>query len=168
MFKFFSNSKLGNLSRALLFFVLLLANFSAWSFASPVGGAPDEDNLVTTVWCGELATNLRESKNLRPYRESLEFDGKVKPATEFCRYDPQNYKYHLVPYLAANPHQCFVSSGQNESAACQTESKSLTVRKFFESAVDTTYIKSIRNFVGSDVESSVVKMRLFNSFLAAV
>jgi hypothetical protein len=90
------------------------------------------------------------------------------PATDYCAYDSEDYKYLLIPFLVASPQQCLIDVGQDESAACQSPQKATQARKFFESAVDSRYIESLRIFVGPDVESSVVKMRLFNSFLAAV
>jgi hypothetical protein len=135
---------------------------------SAIGSSPDEDNVLTTIWCGKNAANLRATDALRINRETTKFDGGVKPATEFCRYDPKNYKYHLIPSLVAAPQQCYLSAGQDTSASCQKSVREFTVRKFFEAAVETNYISVARVFVGVDVEASVAKMRLFNSFLAAV
>jgi hypothetical protein len=70
--------------------------------------------------------------------------------------------------LVASPQQCFLSAGQDSSAFCQKSLKEVTSRKFFASAKDSSYIILLRLFVVSDIEASVVKMRLFNSFLAAI
>ena len=135
---------------------------------SAIGSSPDEDNVLTTLWCGKHAANLRATDALRTNRETTKFDGSVKPATEFCKYDPRNYKYHLIPSLVSAPQQCYLGAGQDTSASCQKSLRELTVRKYFEAAVETRYINVARVFVGIDVEVSVAKMRLFNSFMAAV
>ena len=152
----------------LLTVILLSITFGSWAVGSAIGSSPDEDNVLTTIWCGKNAANLRATDALRINRETTKFDGGVKPATEFCRYDPKNYKYHLIPSLVAAPQQCYLSAGQDTSASCQKSVREFTVRKFFEAAVETNYISVARVFVGVDVEASVAKMRLFNSFLAAV
>ena len=136
--------------------------------SSAVGSGPDEDHVLTTIWCGKHAAILRDSSTLRVNRESTKFDGNIKPASKFCRYDPKNYKYHLIPSLVAAPQQCYLGAGQDTSASCQKRLREITVRKYFESATNTNYVIATRIFVGADVESSVVKMRLFNSFLAAI
>jgi len=147
---------------------MLFVTFGSWAMGSAIGSSPDEDNVLTTIWCGKNAVNLRAVDALRINRETTKFDGSVKPATEFCKYDPQNYKYHLIPSLVAAPQQCYLGAGQDTSASCQKGLRGLSVRKFFEAAVETDYISAARVFVGVDVEASVVKMRLFNSFMAAV
>jgi hypothetical protein len=152
----------------LLTIVLLAITFSSWAMGSAIGSSPDEDHVLTTIWCGENAPSLQATDALRVNRETTKFDGSVRPATEFCRYDPKNYKYHLIPSLVAAPQQCYLSAGQDTSASCQKSLREFTVRKYFEAAVETNYISVARVFVGVDVEASVAKMRLFNSFLAAV
>ena len=152
----------------LILTLLLLITFATWAMGSAIGSSPDEDNVLTTIWCGKNAVNLRAVDALRINRETTKFDGSVKPATEFCKYDPQNYKYHLIPSLVAAPQQCYLGAGQDTSASCQKGLRGLSVRKFFEAAVETDYISAARVFVGVDVEASVVKMRLFNSFMAAI
>ena len=151
-----------------LIWAMLFVTFGSWAMGSAIGSSPDEDNVLTTIWCGKNAPSLRASDALRINREMTEFDGSVRPATEFCRYDPKNYKYHLIPSLVAAPQQCYLSAGQDASASCQKSLRELSIRKFFEAAVETRYISAARSFVGSDVESSVVKMRLLNSILAAL
>jgi hypothetical protein len=152
----------------ILTIVLLAITFSSWAMGSAIGSSPDEDNVLTTIWCGKNAANLRAPDTLRINRETTKFDGSVKPATEFCRYDPKNYKYHLIPSLVASPQKCYLSVSQNLSASCQRSLEKITARKFFENAIETNYVKIARNFVNTDVESSVVKIRLFNSFLASI
>ena len=115
--------------------VLLLISFGSWAIGSAIGSSPDEDYVLTTIWCGKHATNLRALDALRINRESTKFDGSVKPATEFCKYDPNNYKSHLIPSLVAAPQQCYLNAGQDASASCQRSLREITVRKYFEAAV---------------------------------
>ena len=79
----------------LLVFAMLFITFGSWAIGSAIGSSPDEDNVLTTIWCGKHATNLRPTDALRINRETTKFDGSVKPATEFCKYDPNNYKSHF-------------------------------------------------------------------------
>jgi hypothetical protein len=150
---------------------LLLITFATWALSSAVGSSPDEDSVLTTIWCGEHRKNIQRSASSNgdlKHDQTASENTKVTPATDFCTYDSDDYKYLLIPLLVASPQQCFIDSGQDESAACQSPQKESKSRKFFESAVDSRYIESLRIFVGTDVELSVVKMRLFNSLLAAV
>jgi len=120
-----------------------------------------------STWCG--GHNFTDELTvIRARRESTEFDRTVKPATPFCVYDAKNTKHHLVPKLVAEPQLCYLQIGKDKSASCQYEFAFEVVSRFYEQASNNLYIKSIRNFVGADVEASVVKMRLLNSFLAAV
>ena len=155
----------------LLTIVLLAITFSSWAIGSAIGSSPDEDHVLTTIWCGEHSKNIQRSnisKNEFKQDKTASSYTDLVPATDYCAYDSEDYKYLLIPFLVASPQQCLIDVGQDESAACQSPQKATQARKFFESAVDSRYIESLRIFVGPDVESSVVKMRLFNSFLAAV
>ena len=71
----------------LLTVILLSITFGSWAVGSAIGSSPDEDNVLTTIWCGKNAANLRAPDTLRINRETTKFDGSVRPATEFCRYD---------------------------------------------------------------------------------
>ena len=135
--------------------------------SSAVGSSPDEDHILMSTWCGGH-NYTDELTVIRARRESTEFDRTVKPATPFCVYDAKNTKHHLVPKLVAEPQLCYLQIGKDKSASCQYEFAFEVVSRFYEQASNNLYIKSIRNFVGADVEASVVKMRLLNSFLAAV
>ena len=155
----------------LLTIVLLAITFSSWAIGSAIGSSPDEDHVLTTIWCGEHSKNIQRSnisKNEFKQDKTASSYTDLVPATDYCAYDSEDYKYLLIPFLVASPQQCLIDVGQDESAACQSPQKATQARKFFESAVDSRYIESLRIFVGPDVELSVVKMRLFNSFLAAV
>ena len=150
----------------ILMAVLLFLTLAAWADASAVGSSPDEGYVLISAWCG--GHNFTDDiLLLRKLRETTEFDGTIQPATPFCVYDPKNVKHHLVPALVADSQPCLSGLGSDYSAACQKELIGKQTSKFFESANNNIYIKSLRSFVGADVEASVVKMRLFNSFLGA-
>jgi len=148
--------------------ILLLVLFFSWSFASAVGSSSDEDIELINIWCGHQVTVRLENDGLRSRRETTEFDGTVKTATQFCKFDPRNQRQFLLPKLVAEPQECFLTFGQNESAACQRNSQELISSKYFEATKNNFYVTTLRNLVSPFVEASVVKMRLFNSFLAAV
>ena len=112
---------------------------------SAVGSSPDEDYVLTSIWCG--------TEGNPPY----------------CRKDPDRYWGMILPIMAAEPSLCFRQLGQDASAKCQ--------ESIYEQEISTDllnrglnpdrYFDAQRSFVGADVESSVAKMRLFNSSLAA-
>jgi len=76
----------------------------------------------------------------------------------------------ILPIMAAEPSLCFRQLGQDYSAACQQSiyDKEISTDLFNLGLNPSRYFDVQRSFVGADVESSVVKMRLFNSFFAAV
>jgi len=126
--------------------LLLFLTFAAWSFASAVGGSPDEDYVLTSIWCGT--------------------DGNPP----HCRKDPDRYWGMILPIMAADSSLCFRRLGQDYSAACQQEiyDQEISTDTLNWGLYPARYFDALRVLVGSDVELSVVKMRLFNSFLAAV
>jgi hypothetical protein len=125
--------------------LLLFMTLAAWSMGSAVGSSPDEDYVLTSIWCGT--------------------DGNPP----YCRKDPDRYWGMILPIMAAEPSLCFRQLGQDASAKCQ--------ESIYEQEISTDllnrglnpdrYFDAQRSFVGADVESSVAKMRLFNSSLAA-
>ena len=44
----------GYLSTRLLLAVLLFLTLAAWSMSSAVGGTPDENYVLTSIWCGDV------------------------------------------------------------------------------------------------------------------
>ena len=148
---------------------LLFLTFASWSLGSAVGSTPDEDYVLTSIWCGTYRTAWKESPQLHLYRETTKFDGTVKAATKYCLNDFLNHEHALVPLLVGKPHACYLGVGQDFSAACQIDLKNETTSVQFNlGPYPQSYSATLRSFVSADVESSVVKMRLFNSFLAAV
>ena len=127
--------------------LLLFMTLAAWSMGSAVGGSPDEDYVLTSIWCG--------TEGNPPY----------------CRKDPDRANAMILPIMAAEPSLCFRQLGQDYSAKCQEDIYGQEISTDFYNSANLypdTYFRVIRSFVGADVEPSVVKMRLFNSFLAAI
>jgi hypothetical protein len=126
--------------------LLLFMTLAAWSMGSAVGSSPDEDYVLTSIWCG--------TEGNPPY----------------CRKDPDRPNAMILPIMAAEPSLCFRQLGQDYSAKCQegiyNQEVSTNLLNFGLSP--HRYFTLHRTFVVSDIEASVVKMRLFNSFLAAI
>lgn len=127
--------------------LLLFMTLAAWSMGSAVGGSPDEGFVLTSIWCGKTGE------------------------TPFCRQDPENPNAVIVPTMVREPYACYNEPGQAYSAGCQ-ESIRYTEgppgKYNTEDLYPDRYFDITRSFVGADVEESVVKIRLFNSFIAAV
>jgi hypothetical protein len=127
--------------------LLLFMTLAAWSMGSAVGSSPDEDYVLTSIWCG--------TEGNPPY----------------CHKDPDRLDAMILPIMAAEPSLCFRQLGQDSSAKCQESIQDQKISTDFYNSADlypAEYLSSARIFVGVDVEASVAKMRLFNSFLAAV
>ena len=148
---------------------LLFLTFTSWSLGSAVGSTPDEDYVLTSIWCGTYRKVLRDSSQIYLNRETAKFDGTVKPATKYCLDDFLNDEHVLVPVLVGRPQVCYLEVGQDFSAECQIAQRNeITSVQFNLGDYPQGYSAALRNFAGVDVEVSVVKMRLLNSFLAAV
>ena len=126
--------------------VLLFLTFAAWSMGSAVGSSPDEDHVLTNIWCGETG------------------------ATPYCRVDPNRNSAVILPIMIAEPQLCYVGQGQDYSAACQEAiyNQEISTDRLSRGLYPKTYMNVVRKLVGSDVEASVVRIRLFNSFIACV
>ena len=131
--------------------VLLFLTFVAWSMSSSVGSSPDEDFVLTSIWCGTSVS---------------------VGATPYCQPDPNRPGFMIVPGLVAEPEKCLIelSAGGLTSAACQEglRNEVFSTDRYSTGGYPKTYSDVMRNFVSADVEKSVMQMRLFNSLLAAV
>jgi len=123
--------------------LLLFLTFAAWSFASAVGGSPDEDYVLTSIWCG--------TEGNPPH----------------CRKDPDRFWGMILPIMASG---CLTQLGQDQSAKCQEVlyNQTISTPHFNKGQYPEQYFSTLQSFVTSDVEKSVVFMRVFNSLLAAV
>ena len=112
---------------------------------SAVGSSPDEDHVLTSIWCG--------TEGNPPH----------------CRKDPDRANAMILPIMAAEPSLCFRLKAA-DSAKCQESiyNQEISTKRLNHGLYPSQYFDLLRNFVSNDIELSVVKMRLFNSFLAAV
>jgi len=127
--------------------LLLFMTLAAWSMGSAVGSSPDEDYVLTSIWCG--------TEGNPPY----------------CRKDPDRDHAMILPIMAAEPSLCFRQLGQDYSAKCQEGIYDQEISTNHYNSGDlfpSVYLSAARVFVGVDVEASVVQMRMFSSFLASV
>ena len=113
---------------------------------SAVGSSPDEDYVLTSIWCG--------TEGNPPH----------------CRKDPDRANAMILPIMAAEPQLCYLPGNGVESAACQKSIFDQEISTDFlnRGLYPSQYFDLLRNFISNDIELSVVKMRLFNSFLTAV
>jgi len=77
--------------RALMALLLFMTQ-AAWSMGSAVGGSPDEDYVLTSIWCG--------TEGNPPH----------------CRKDPDRPNQMIVPAMVGEPSKCYLSQGQATSA----------------------------------------------------
>jgi len=124
--------------------LLLFMTLAAWSMGSAVGSSPDEDYVLTSIWCG--------TEGNPPY----------------CRKDPDRANSMIVPMMVAEPSKCYLSQGQAQSAGCQIAIKELetTTSNYNTINYPKAYFNVTRQLVSPFVEASVVKIRLLNSLMA--
>ena len=126
--------------------LLLFMTLAAWSMGSAVGSSPDEDYVLTSIWCG--------TEGNPPH----------------CRKDPDRANHMIVPAMIGEPSKCYLSQGQATSAGCQTSILELQTSTANYNSINypKNFFNLARNLVSPFVEPSVVKIRLLNSLLAAV
>ena len=124
--------------------LLLFLTLAAWAAGSAVGSSADEDHVLTSIWCG------------------------MTGETEYCRKDPDSNWGMILPSMVAKPQLCYTQS-QNYSASCQVAiyDQEVSTDLYNHGLYPKRYLDVARNFVSPFIEASVVKMRLFNSFLGA-
>ncbi|EPR76616.1 hypothetical protein ADILRU_1101 [Leifsonia rubra CMS 76R] len=119
---------------------LVFAALAAWALSSPVGSSPDDDFHLTSIWC---ATG--DSDYCAPSGD---------PGTR------------LVPPAVADP-ACFAYDAE-KSAGCQSRfdfaagATEETERGNFAGGYPVVYYGTMSAFVGPDVHTSVLVMRLVN------
>ena len=127
--------------------LLLFMTLAAWSMGSAVGSSPDEDYVLTSIWCG--------TEGNPPY----------------CRKDPDRANAMILPIMAAEPQLCYMPGNGTESAHCQKylfNQEISTDNYNSQERYPKGYFDFARKFVGSDIEKSVLGIRFFNSLLASV
>lgn len=128
--------------RVLLVALLGFAALLGWSFASPVGASPDDNFHMTSIWC---------AAGERPgLCESTDEPGEK-----------------AVPAGVANASACFAFRSEH-SGRCDTELSGMVVTGHgnFAGVYPPIYYATMSPFVSTDVQTSVLLMRAFNSLLA--
>ncbi|MFE1645654.1 DUF2142 domain-containing protein [Microbacterium sp. P01] len=123
---------------ALLGFIALIG----WSFASPVGASPDDNFHMTSIWCAQgERPGLCENSD-----------------------DPGQ---RVVLDEVVNSSVCFAFVPEH-SGRCDTQPSGLvtTAHGNFEGLYPPIYYATMSIFSSADVQTSVLIMRVFNSFLA--
>jgi len=147
--------------------LLLFMTLAAWSMGSAVGSSPDEDYVLTSIWCANTpqlggiddpARNAPTTATGRP----------IFAKGETCRRDLARYNTVWVPWKVAESN-CSLGS-ETVGASCQ---KTLTDQIISTDKVNVglypnTYLKAMHSLVGQDVYKSTIYMRLLNSLISAV
>lgn len=124
--------------------VLAFLTLAAWSISSPVGSSPDEDFHLSSTWCG-----LGERPGLC---ENVDGDSAARS----------------VPKALTNA-ACFAQKS-NETAACWSDPNDSTMTNTLR--VNSTglyppvFYATMALFASSDIQTSVLIMRLLNSAFA--
>lgn len=131
-------------------FILALAS---WGFSSPAGSAPDGDYHLATIWCGGGEHSAICERPDGPLTAPLV---------------PRS----LLRYSGPLGHFCFVGS-PGASAGCLLDidanvaAQLDSAGRFNEALTQSPFSRVMNVFVGRDIESSVLRMRLFNVVLLA-
>ena len=147
--------------------VLLFLTFAAWSMGSAVGSSPDEDFVLTSIWCA----NTPPLKGMDDPVRNATTTATGRPIFakgETCRRDLDRPGTVWVPWKVAESN---CSPGPDTvGASCQ---KTLTddvvsTDRVNDNLYPNTYLKAMHSLVGQDVYKSTIYMRLINSLIAAV
>jgi hypothetical protein len=122
--------------------LLLLLTLLSWSFASPVGSSPDDDFHLPSIWCG-----LGDRDGI--CEQSGEPDTRMVPGPVI---NGPCYAFH--PEQSAD---CW-----NPTTVDMVEAVWMNARGLYP----PVFYAVMSLFVGPDVSTSVIAMRVFNSVLA--
>lgn len=122
--------------------ILLFVTLAAWAFSSTVGSSPDDDFHLASIWCG---LGLREGL--------CEESG--NPATR------------LVPAALVDA-TCFIRDSAISGACWDPGREGLTEATWMNAIglYPPVFYAAMSVFVGPDIQTSVLMMRLFNAALA--
>jgi hypothetical protein len=125
---------------ALGVFTLLVA----WGLSSPPGSTPDDDFHTVSILC---------ANGDNEFCQILEKDSNGKPTAA------------IVPLRAAN--NCFFTSFPSEDGSCIAQQIGLKTEttRIGSDHVSGLYYTVMNRFLGSDYETSIRDMRIFNAFL---
>ena len=133
--------------RASLLSVAVFVLFACWGLISPVGSSPDDDYHLASIWC---AGGLVE---------------------DFCEQSPNDPDELLVPEELAAGHACYAFRPErNASCADDLTSSPVSVNHVNQKKglYPGVFYGVMGLFAGSDVDFSVLVMRVVNSALAAL
>ncbi len=147
--------------------LLLFMTLAAWSMGSAVGSSPDEDYVLTSIWCA----NTPQLKGMDdPARNApITLTGRPIFANgETCRRDLDRPNTVWVPSKVAESN-CTLGPDK-VGASCQ---KTMTTDIASTDRINTvlrsnTYFNALHSLVGQDVYKSTIYMRLLNSLISAV
>lgn len=137
-----SPTKLSHLTK--LIFALFAGSFAltSWALASPVGSTPDEDYHLVSIWCGQGE------------REGLCLPGSEEGAV-------------LAPTALINSANCFAFHPELSANCALPDSNDFTSssRSNADGGYPPLFYWTMSWFASSDIQMSVISMRLFNSGL---
>ena len=147
--------------------VLLFLTFAAWSMGSAVGSSPDEDFVLTSIWCANTpplkgvddpARNAPTTATGRP----------IFAKGETCRRDLDRSRTVWVPWKVAESN-CTLGSDTIGASCQKTLADDVISTDLVNSGLyPESYLKAMHSLVGQDVYKSTIYMRLLNSLIAAV
>jgi hypothetical protein len=147
--------------------LLLFMTLAAWSMGSAVGSSPDEDYVLTSIWCA----NTPKLKGIDDPARNAPTTATGRPIFakgETCRRDLARPGTVWVPSKVAESN-CSLGS-DTVGASCQ---KTLTDDIISTNRVNSdlypnTYLNALHSLVSQDVYKSTIYMRLLNSLISAV
>jgi hypothetical protein len=124
--------------------LLAFVMFAGWAFVSPPGSSPDDDYHLTSIWCVE--------------------DGQGDRCTFL------GDEFRSVPRAVVDAGSCYAFKPEVSGACFSEISRGLTLTdraNDVQELYPTLFYRTMGVMVGTDIERSVLAMRLFNSFIAA-
>lgn len=135
-------SKIRRILPVILVSLLAVIALGGWAFASPVGGSPDDNFHMTSTWCAQGTQ-----------------EGVCEPGT-----DPDERR---VPAAVANSSLCFAFQPETNGTTCAAAAEGMveTGHGNFIGLYPPVFYLTMSTFVSSDVQTSVLSMRMFNIIL---
>ncbi|WP_454169907.1 DUF2142 domain-containing protein [Microbacterium paulum] len=140
-----SGSATRRLLLAILIPVLAFTSLAAWAFSSPVGSSPDDDFHLAAIWCG-----LGERPGL-------------------CEDPGDGTTHRLIPAsLPTAPCYAFHPEQSGGCWVADTPGLTMVVRANADGLYPPVFYATMSLFAGSDPQTSVIIMRLFNAIFAVL
>ena len=135
-------------ARVLAFGVALFVVFVGWAISTPVGSAPDDDYHLSSTWCAQGG------------RDGL------------CEIDPADSMSRKLPENIFQAHACYAFRGEVDASCADllTDIVLVSTNRVNQTAglYPGGFYEAMGLFVGTDVDRSVLMMRLFNAALAVL